>query len=536
LEIQDRAALATRSLTPRLAAAWAWRWAALAFAASIALAAVLVAAQPIRAPWWTYADADATYAAAALNVVAGYDAQFVDHPGLPVTEAAAIVFGAEALARGNLRRAERETFTDATLLDLDRARAGFRGLAIALYLAGAAMSFLLAVWLFGHWSAGAAGSLFWIGAPGLMPMSIQLRPDVLLGVCCVAFAYVLGRAAETRSASLYAAAAAIAGVALMVKLHAIGLVLPLLVAVLWRPPAVPWRPGSRTLWAGAGLLVLAFALNLERFPYTPTAAQAAVGAAIVGLLAAATIAAFAVPRLSARAAIAVAYLVGVLVPVVLVLPDGLQALVLLAKAAVGRGVSDVPAFETPALDGLTLGGSAPVVVFVGALAAAALAFARREPAPVLWAAGAVALLTLAWARPVVSHYLAPGYLLAVPAVVWLVRQLPRPAPLLVVPLALVAAWGPLRDRDQPAIDTSRLQAQGEQVRASALTRLEPGEVAAAPSYFPDPDVRYFELVQLYVAHSPKYPYRLLPATDAAERYARDAGLRLSIAVGGAELP
>ena len=45
-----------------------------------------------------------------------------------------------------------------------------------------------------------------------------------------------------------------------------------------------------------------------------------------------------------------------------------------------------------------------------------------------------------------------------------------------------------------------------------------------PSYSPDPDVRYFELVQLYVRHSPDYPYRLLPMTDAALSYAESHGL------------
>ena len=87
---------------------WERRSAALAFVLALGIAATIVAAQPLRSPWWTYADADASYTGVALNLVAGHPAQFVDHPGLPLTEATALVFGADALLRGNVSRADRE--------------------------------------------------------------------------------------------------------------------------------------------------------------------------------------------------------------------------------------------------------------------------------------------------------------------------------------------------------------------------------------------------------------------------------------------
>ena len=146
---------------------WERRAAALAFVLAIGLAAVVVFAQPLRSPWWTYADADASYTGAALNLVAGYPAEFVDHPGLPLTETAALAFGADALLRGNLSRADREAYVDARLLDLDRTRAVFRGLAALLYLLGAALAFLLLARLLGHWTWGLAGSLLWLATPGL---------------------------------------------------------------------------------------------------------------------------------------------------------------------------------------------------------------------------------------------------------------------------------------------------------------------------------------------------------------------------------
>jgi hypothetical protein len=531
LEVQDRAVLATRSLSVRAFALPA------AAAVVLAVAVFVLTAQPLRSPWWTYADADATYTGAALNLVAGERARFVDHPGLPITESAALVLTADALVDGSFSTSERRAWADRMLLDLDGTRDVFRGVAVVFYLAGALVSMLLAAWFFGDWIAGLAGGLLWIGAPGLMPMSIQLRPDVLLGVCCVVFAYLVAAAAERRAPGLYAAAAGVAGFALTVKLHAVGLAVALAVAVAWRPPARAWTPGRRELGAAAVLAVVAVVANAERFPYTPTAAQATAGIATVAVLAGAVLLAVrGAGRPAAVAGVVAAYVAGMLVPVALAVPDGLQALVLLAKAALGRGVSDVPTFQTPLFDGLTLGGALPVVVLCLALAGAALAARRREPGPVIWAAGAAALLVLAWARPVASHYLAPAYLLAVPVVLWLAQALPRRLAVLVVPLAVLAAWPAVRDRSAPADQATMLRAHAEAERAAAIAGLAPDQVAVAPSYFPDPDVRYFELVQIYVARTPDYPYRVLPATAAAASFAREHGLRPGASIRGAELP
>lgn len=536
MEVQDGALLEARDLSGRLEAARSGARTALALAVVLATAAVVIAAQPLRSPWWTYADADATYTGAALNLVAGHRASFVDHPGLPVTEVTALVFAADALAHGALSTSARRAYADERLLDLDDTRGVFRGLAAMFYALGAIASVVLATWYFRDWAAGLAGGLFWIGAPGLMPMSTQLRPDVLLGACCVAFAYLVAAAARRRAAGLYAAAAAVAGAALMMKIHAIGLVAPLALAVLWRPPATPWLPGRRTLAAAAALGAAAVIANVERLPYTPTTAQAGAALAAVAVFVTAATVAAGSWRAAASAGVVAAYAAGVLLPVVFAIPDGLQALVLLAKAATGQGVSDVQSFVTPLRTGLTLGGMLTVVVLAGGLAAALLGLGRRDPAPVLWAVGAAALLVLAWGRPVATHYLAPGYLLAVPAVIWLAQRLPRRLNATVVLLAALAAWPAVRDRSEPAVEAAQLRAAGEAERARVVDKLRPGDVAIAPSYFPDPDVRYFELVQLYVDHSPRYPYRVLPATEAAATFAREQGLRPAAAIRGAELP
>jgi dolichyl-phosphate-mannose-protein mannosyltransferase len=525
LEVQGRAGHAPGALTSALEWAWPRRFAAVALAVGVGLAAVVVTAQPVGSPWWTYADADASYTGAALNLVAGYRAQFVDHPGLPLTEATALLFGADALARGAGSRDARERYVDERLLDLDRTRTIFRGFAIALYLAGSLLAFLALARLLGHWTWGLAGSLLWLAVPGLEPMSIQLRPDVALAFCCLGFAYLVGVGVQARDARLYAGAAALAGFALLVKLHAVGLVVPLAAAVLWRPPERSWRPPARTVaWSAAALVSFSLVVNWERLPFTPTAAQ---GLALAVVLAATALAS-AVARLRKAVAVPLAYAAGVLVPVLLDPPDGLQALVVLGNSAVGRGVSDVPSFQTPLEELRGFVGLGALLVFALAALAAAFGFRRRDPRPVVWASGALVLGILAWARPVTPHYLAPSFVVAVPAALWLLQRTPRArATLLLWPLVVWIAWPSLRDRDAPAQAAEALAAEAAPVRMRALAELDRGEVALTPSYWPDGDVRYFELVQLYVEHSPPYPYRLLPDTAAARRYAHEHGFRIA---------
>ena len=518
MEIQSRTAHAPRVLTEPLAWLWKRRAAAVAFALAVGLAAVIVAAQPLRSPWWTYADADASYTGAALNLVAGYPAQFVDHPGLPLTEATALAFAADALLRGNVSRADREAYVDTRLLDLDRTRPVFRGLSAFLYLLGSALAFVLLARLLGDWTWGLAGSLLWLAAPGLQPMSIQLRPDVGLAVCCLVFAYLIGRAVELRDARLYAGAAFVAGLGLMLKLHAIGLLVPLIVAVLWRPPSVSWRPQWRRLgWVTGVLVVFSLLVNWDRLPYTPTSAQLV---ALIAALAVALVAALAASRKRATA-VPLAYAAGVLVPVLLDPEDGLQALVVLAKSAAGRGVSDVPSFQTPlaALNDFAGFGGAMLL----AVAAISIVYGLRsgDARPVIWTIGALTLGVLAWSRPVAVHYLAPSFVLAVPAALWLFqRTRGARASLLVWPLVLLISWPAFEDRDAPAAQAAKLEQAGKTTRARLTAGLGPKDIRFVPSYAPDPDVRYFELVQIYVRHSPSYPYRLLPMTEAAVRYAR----------------
>jgi hypothetical protein len=95
--------------------------AVLGLAAVIAAAVFLAVRQPLGAPWWFYADADATYASSALNMAVGRHANYLDHPGLPELEILTLSFEAVSLPHGGPNR----TWAGDEMLHLDRARVIF---------------------------------------------------------------------------------------------------------------------------------------------------------------------------------------------------------------------------------------------------------------------------------------------------------------------------------------------------------------------------------------------------------------------------
>jgi hypothetical protein len=536
LEVQSRAAHAPGRLSGPAALAWARRWAVLALATTLCVTAIIISAQPVRSPWWTYADADASYASAALTLVLGQQVRFVDHPGLPITEAAAVAFGVDAfLHEHSLSPEARRRYVDATLLDLDSGRGVFRGVSIAIYLLGAVLSFFLLGRLFGHWTWGFAGSLLWVAAPGLAAMSIQLRPDVALGVVTLAFAYAIARGVQTRDPVPYAVAAALVGFAVMIKLHGLGLVAPLAIAAVWRPPdGLPRRPSRRTLLAVfVPWILLAILFNVARAPFSLTSPQWLVLAALAVSTALAIGAAAAWRPLRPLGLLIGGLSAGVLMPVTLDIPDGFQALVNVVKAATGHGVSaGVASFSTPFSDLGSIVGSRVVVLYLLAAVAAGVGLYRRQPEPVVWFAGVVVMIVLAFARPPNVHYFAPAFLLAVPCVLWLVQRTPGSrAPILLWPVVLLLVWPAFRERDTPAIEAERFAALVASTKHKVDRLLQPGEVALAPSYWPFADVRYFELVQIYAAYSPEYPYRYLPATGAARDFVAQRNWRPRYYIG-----
>ena len=437
-------------------------------------------------------------------------------------------------------------YVDRTLLDLDSARWLFRGFAVVFYLLGALLAFVLAARLFGHWTWGFANGLLWLAAPGLIAMSIQLRPDVLLAALCLVFAFAIARAVERRSVGWYAAAAVVAGFATMVKLHALALLLPLLVAAIWRPPAEGELPAAlgraRTfvrehraaVGSIAGLwIALAVALNWDRFPFSPSSSQLAVTLCVLAVGVAAVGLAKAAPYFHVYALLVVSFIGGLFIPVTLDLQEGTRALLYIVRNMSGRGVQEgIDPFSTPlsALDGIV--GTPIVFVFLLALVAGIVGVVRREPVPVVWAVAALATGVFAYARPPNVHYFAPAFIFSALALLWLLQREPRARmPLLAWVIVLYVVWPAWDNRLNSTAEQERFAATVASAKSYVDAQLAPNEFALVPSYWPFADSRYFELVQIYVAHSPDYPYRYLPATAAVRSYEQPRQMRPRFYIG-----
>ncbi len=510
-------------------------------------------AQPLGSPWWTYADADAAYAASSLDELAGYPVRYLDHPGLPLEELGTLAFGAEELAqRATGRVHSRRQFVDRQLLHLDRARPVFRGVALAIFLLGGILWCLLLARLLGHWTWGLAGGLLWIAAPGLWPMSIQFRPDVLLSVSLLVFAVLLARAMILRSPGLYAAAGVTLGLATMVKMHAAGAIVSLVLGAALRPPPAGWwrdwreRTSSfarrrRLLLASIVLawLLLAVVLNRDRFPFTPSFEEKRV--VVVPLAAIAAFLGLSLlvhTRAAARvlnpfyAFVALAVCVGLALPATLDVPDGMQSFVNVWYGLTDRGInSEIPLFQAPLSQLTATPLKQALLVFVIAGLGALVGLARRDPLPFVLFAGAAVLGIMAEARLAATHYFAPAYALSVPAALWTLRRRPGVASLLIWPIVFYVAWPSINYRNGPKHDAAQFAALAAPAKAYLADKLGPGDVAFVPSYWPFADSRYFELVQLYVNYTPAYPYHYLPASQLAANYAGSEGLRFRYYVG-----
>jgi hypothetical protein len=515
---------------------------AAAFAAVLAAVAVIVAAQPVSSPWWTYADADATYTTSGLNLLVGQPTRYLDHPGLALEELFAVAGGVDAAVHGEGARA----YVDSRMLHLDREKGLWRGLAISFYVLGALLSFSAAATIFRGWWWGFAAGLLWLGAPGLAQMSIQYRIDVPLAALLVGVVLCTAKALERRAAGWYAAAAGLLGFTIMVKMHAAGAVPALALAALWRPPAAGWGQELRRSTRAAAprfrwplvALVLLWLLAIVFFnrqrPSWRGLSHPQEAVLLIPLAVAAYWAAAARARGRARlvlnpfwALLAAAGFVGAFLPATLVLDAGLQSFVNVERGLRGNGInSGISAFrggypltETPLKQALV------VFAVAGVAAAVALRGPRRRPLPVVLFAAALPLGIMAAARLGDLHYYAPAYAVAVVGALWLFHRYGLPGAVAVAALVIYVVVPTFQSRHGPAHDTAAFAAQWAPTYAEVKRHLPPQEVALLPSGYPNADERYFELVQNYVAYTPRYPYRFLPVSRRAADYASANGLR-----------
>jgi hypothetical protein len=520
-----------------------------AFAVAVAFVGIVVGWQPVGAPWWLYADADATYTASGIELMAGEHTFYLDHPGMPLQDAMSMTTEMRYLAHKLTNEHETpHAYAGRRLLDLDDSRVWFRGWAILFYVAGALFAFV-ALWrLLGNPWWGTAGTLLFLAAPGLQEMSIQFRPDGLLAGSVLAVGYLIVRAAERRDAWLYTLAMLLLGLALTVKIHAACLFLPFAIALAWRPPPADW---ARTFGSDARawlhryrvplvafvVVWIAFCATFDpgRVHFSPTPAQRTtcleLAAGFGGFLALVAIVNL-VPRLRSLArgpllpygaALALALAIGVLLPGTPFVNDLPEMLVKMVGGLTGGGVNQgVAPFTIPWSELRHEPFLQAELLLALAGVAAALGARRGDARPVLWFSGAAVAFVMALARLGDVHYFAPAFVLSVPAALWLVRRLPgRLGPGAAAAVVAVALLPVFQNLTDPANAATLAEARSTAIdRLGAELVTQPGTVGLSDDYVsPTADVRWFSLVHEFVAWAPPYPYRLLSDYSTAESVA-----------------
>jgi hypothetical protein len=524
---------------------------------AVVMTLVVIGAQPIRAPWWLYADADATYAASSIDLMAGEHTFYLDHPGMPLQDLMAMTVELRYLAHRLAHpHSAAHAYAGERLLNLRDSVPWWRGYGILFYALGSLLAFLVCARLYGSPFWGLGGSLLWLGAPGLAAMSIQYRPDVPLAALLLAVGYLIVRAARARDALLYIAAAGALGVALTVKIHAAALAVPLAIALLSRWPGDSAGPALRRLvrvlhrfrvpLAVAVAVWVAFAVdfNRTRLPSALTHQQrwttidlvlalAAYLAIVLGLSRSRWRRRARGPLSTTSAAIVSACALGIALPATLFLDDAPEMLVKIVTGLTGGGINEnVAPFTIPwsaLVHGQLLGASLLLLI---AVAAGLVGLGRRDPEPLLWASGALIAALMAAARVGSVHYFAPAYVLSVPAALWLARQLPRRVGALaaaaIVAVGLVSSLARLYD---PANAASKQQAQWAEMELLGRRLLGPNDVAVTDIDAPGSQTRFFGTVQNFVAWTPAPRYTFVQDYDRLLPVVQAQGSRLAYYIG-----
>lgn len=501
-------------------------------------ATFLLAAQPLRSPWWTGHDFDTVYAASAVTLFRGERSTFYDHPGVPLQELLAATLTADwAVADPGTSRGER---ADWFLNDLDRLRPYLRVFGALLFVGSALIAYAAVAWSARSVLAGFFAGLVLLASPDVTVWAAVVKPDPLLAALSVAAVALLVEGARRRSGALYIAAAAVIGFAVTVKVHALGLLAPLGLAVLlWCPPtagiaelrAAAGRHRRTLVASAAAFLAVALVLNAPAAPPAgrPLALLVATLLVLVAVIGAAW---YAARRTRLRlwielaAALAAAGLAGAVLPNLLYASLPAPTLRGLAVTASGRGVEASSSFVSP-FDVLSPWAALFVLAAVGLL----LALRSADRPAVLWVVAVAAMGGLALLRYGSVHYYTAAVALLAPLAAPALKALSR-APALVAVVFLVALYHPLQLQVDEARDRGTIAEATERVNAWVEARLQPDEVAL--TFLESDDGRTFALVRQYAPSTPPRRYRFLPATSRGAEYAVENGLDVRYVITGAE--
>ena len=506
-----------------------------AAAVLVAVAASLLAFQPLRSPWWSGYDYDAVYVGSALTLFRGDRSNFYDHPGTPLQEGLAAIFTGAWLVSGE-DRAER---ADAWIANLDTTRAYLRVFGSFLYLLSVLIAFVTVAWVTRSAWWGLLGGLLFLASPDLITWAAVVKPDPLLAALGVACVGLLVEAARRRSGPLYLAAAFVLGYDLSVKVQAVGLALPLVIAVLLRPPPPGWRTqfvadarawlaAHRRLVLTVGGCSIALAVVLNALSAPPAAKPLAELAAGTLALALAAVVAWRVFRATRFAGIvaatigcSAALLGGMVVPNLfyasMPAPTVRQAAITLTGGGVNAGAH--PAF----------GAWGTLADWHVLLIVAAVGFARgllvRDIAVVLWAAGAFALGLLAYMRFGEIHYYTAAIALSAPLAIRAAQSLPVARVALSVLLVAACVYRPYRTEIDKARSRSHDANLTERVNAWVEPRLRGNDVAVTE--LEASDARVFHLVHFYTPWAREPDYRFLPPDQQAASWIEGHGKRVA---------
>ncbi len=510
--------------------------------ALIAAASALVSFQPLGSPWWTGYDFDSVYVASAITLFRGDHTRFYDHPGAPLQEGLAATFTA-AWAVTHPRES-RSARADAWLANLDSTRLYLRAWGVLVFIGSALLVFGTVAWLTrSEWWGFLAGLLF-LGSPDLITWAAVVKTDPLLAALAVACVGLLVEGWRRRAGPLYLAAGFVFGLDMTVKVQAIGLLVPLGLAVAVRPPRPGWFAqlrvaaseqlrARRRLFAIAAAVWAGLVIVLSALSAPPEAKPLAELLAAVLTFAALAAAAWLVLRRTRAAAlvsgsigIAAAALAGATVPNLFYPSVPAPMLRQIALTVSGGGVNTG---AHPSGSPLTTLHAWLPLIFVAAVGLAA-ALRAGDHAAVLWASGSLATGVLAYLRYGDIHYYTTSVALLVPLVVQAFALVPRRLWLVPAALTAILLIEPYRLGIDSARSRGEIAASTERVNEWVARRLGPREVAL--TRLEASDARFFHIVHFYAQEAPQPQYRFLPPDLDAARYVRSHGIRVRYVITG----
>ncbi len=509
----------------------------------LAIAGSLIAFQPVRSPWWSGYDYDSVYVGSALRLFAGERSEFYDHPGAPLQEGLAAVFTAAWLVAhpGESRAGQASRWA----ADLDSTRPYLRVFGSLIYLASVLIVFVTVAWVFRSAWYGLAGGLVFLAAPDVIGWAAVVKPDPLLAALSVAVCGLCVEGVRRREAWPFLAAAFLAGYTVSVKLHAAGLVAPVVLAVALGRPRTGWwarlRAGGAAFWrahrrwlapALAGLLLLAVVLNaLSALPAARPLLQLLAGLFGLAVLSGALLLVLRRTRAVSIVGLGIALvwsaLAGAIVPNLFYASVPAPMLRTVATTLLGRGVNEGARPAISPLDALRPWNVLILLACVGLIAA----LRARDWTSLIWAAGAFSMGFLAFLRFGEYRYYAAAVALLGPLALMVPRYLAPRAGLIAVVVVALTLYKPVRLGIDTASDRGVEASRTERVNDWVESHLRPGEVAF--TQLESSDGRFFHLVRLYAPDATERAYRFLPPDNEGATYARDHALRVRYVITGA---